>query len=67
MVGASHLVCSLVDGESTRDLRSSSSVHHAVVFDEVTDHAQCIVEGTLGFFNDLLKSIKTKGGLEATK
>lgn len=62
LIGASHLVCSLVDGESARDLRSSSSVHHAVVFDEVTDHTQCIVEGTFGFFNDLLKSIKKKMG-----
>lgn len=68
LIGASHLVCSLVDSESTCDLRSSSSVHHAVVFDEVTNHTQCIVEGTFGFFNDLLKSIKKKGwGLEATK
>lgn len=55
---ASHLVCGLVDGEGTRNLRSSSTIHHTVVFDEVTDHTQRIVEGTLGFFNDLLKSEK---------
>lgn len=56
--GASHLICSLVDSKSTCNLRSSTSIHHTVVFDEVTDYAQCIVESTLGLFDDLLRWIK---------
>lgn len=50
---ASYLVGGLVDGEGTGDLRSSASVHDTVVAYQVTDDAEGVVEGALGFLNDL--------------
>lgn len=54
-----HLICSLVDSESTGNLGGSSSVHNAVVSDQIADYTQSIMEGPLGLFNDLFV-IETK-------
>ena len=48
-----YLISSLVDGQGTCNLGCSTSIHDAVVSDQVADHAQSIVECTLGFLNDL--------------
>ena len=53
-----YLICSLVDGQGTCNLRCSTSIHDAVVSDQVADDAQSIVECTLGFLDDLMSKKK---------
>lgn len=49
----SHLICSLIDSKGTGNLWSSSTIYNTVVFDQVTDHTECIMEGSLCLFNNL--------------
>lgn len=50
----SHLICSLVDSQSTSDLWSTSSIHNTVVSDQIADYTKSIMESTLCLFNDLM-------------
>ena len=55
-----YLIRSLVDGQGTCNLRGATSIHDAVVSDQVTDHAQSIVECTLSFLDDLIGAKRKK-------
>ena len=52
-----YLVGGLFDGERAGDFCGAAAVHDAVVLDEVADHAEGVVEGALGFVDDLIKDL----------
>lgn len=45
--------CGVFDGERTCDLGGTTTVYDAVIADEVTNHAEGVMQGALGLIDDL--------------
>jgi len=48
-----YLIGGLIDGDGAGDLARTAAVHDPAVPDQVTDHAEGVVDGALRFVNDL--------------
>jgi hypothetical protein len=60
------LICGFRYGDGATDIGSASAVDHAVVYDEITDCADSIVQGTFCFIYNLCASMSDSMQGDAT-